>query len=180
MPAAFVPGVPGKQCDGEGGGERHVGRGGVGKSDNTGATGGDECAVEFTAGSKAAEEPVNGCDEQGGVEGSGQAGSLIGDAGHAERQHRLPVIQHWLFEPRFALQRGCNPIGAPEHFARHLRVAGFVGAEQAEGAEAIKEKEAAERYQQQHVGAISWIRPRIRSSHIHKFTPGAAGPAPTG
>ena len=152
----------------------------MGKTNNSGATGGDERAVEFTTGSKAAEEPVDGYDEQGGVESSGQAGCLIRDAGYTERQHRLPVIEHRLFEPRRALQRGCNPIGALEHFARHLRIAGFVGAEQAEGAEAIKEEESAERCQQQHVGAISWIRPRIRSLHSHKFTPGAAGPAPTG
>ena len=76
----------------------------------------------------------------------------------AERQHRLPVIQHWLFEPRFALQRRRNPIGAIKHFARHLRVAGFIGADQAKRPEAIEEKESAERRQQQNVGAGSRIR----------------------
>src|SRR5208282_1238597 len=163
VPAAFVPGVPGKQCDGKSGGERHVGRGGARKSNDAGATGRDEGAVQFTAGAEAAEEQVDGADEHGSVESGGQAGSLVADAGDTERQHRLPVIQYWLFEPRLALQRGRNPIGALEHFARYLRVAGFVGAKQAEGAETVEEKESAERHQQQHIGAGS----RIRSLLIH-------------
>src|SRR5580658_7619874 len=47
--AALVPGVPGEQSDGEAGGERHVGGGGVGETDYGRATGGDEGAIEFAA-----------------------------------------------------------------------------------------------------------------------------------
>ena len=162
--SAFVPGVPGKQCDGKAGGERHVGRGGVRKSNHTGATSRNERAVQFTARPEAAQEKINGGNQQGRVKGGGHARSPVADAGDTERQHRLPVIQHWLFQPRFALQRRSNPIGAFEHFARHLRIAWFVGAEQAESPETIEEKESAERHQQQQVGAISRIRSLIHLS----------------
>src|SRR5437899_208155 len=154
----FVPCVPAEQCDGESGGQRHVGRSGTCKSNDGGATSRDEGAVEFTAGSKPAEEEVDGCDEHGGVEGGGHAGGPVRNAEGAERQHRLPVVQHRLFQPRLALQRRRNPIGAIEHFARHLRVTWFVGAEQTERPEAIEEKKSGDRREQQQVGASAWIR----------------------
>jgi hypothetical protein len=165
-PAALVPRVPGEQGDGKAGGERHVGCGGMGKSDDSSATGSDECAVELATRAKSPEERINDCDQHGGVETGRHASRLIGHArGHAERQHRLPVIQHRLFEPRFALQGGRNPIRAIEHFARNLCVARFVGAEQSECPQSIEEKESAKRRQQQHIGAGSWIRSWIHWLH---------------
>ena len=142
-----------KQCDGKAGGQRHVGRRGVGKSNHGGATRGDQGAIEFTARPETAKKKVDGRDEHRCVERARQAGSPIADAGGTERHHRLPVIKDRLFEPRFALQRRGDPIGAIEHFARDLRVAGFVGADQSEGAESIEKKKSAERRQQQQVGA---------------------------
>src|SRR6266404_5827441 len=154
----FVPCIPAEQCDGECGGQRHVGRSGTRKSNDGGATSCDESAVEFTSGAETAEEEVDGCDEHGGVEGGGHAGSPVRNAEGTERQHRLPVIQRRLFQPRLALQRRRNPIGAIEHFARHLRVTWLVGAEKTERPEAIEEKKSAERREQQQVGASAWIR----------------------
>ncbi len=125
----------------------------MGKSNHASATGGDQSAIEFTARPETAKEKVDGRDQHRRVERDRQAGSPIADAESPERQHRLPVIQHRFFEPRFALQRRSNPIGAIEHFARDLRIAGFVGADQPEGAETIEKKESAKRGQQQQVGA---------------------------
>ena len=130
---------------------------GVGKSNDARATSGDQGSVEFTASTKAAEKKIDGGDEHGGVEGSRHTRSLVGDARHAEREHCLPVVQHWFLEPRLALQCGSNPVGAVKHFARHLRIAGFVGAKQAECPKSIEKKESAERRQQQQVGASSRI-----------------------
>src|SRR5713101_4157467 len=117
------------------------------KSDDGSATRRDQSAVKFTAGAEAAEEEVDRSNEHGGVKGCVQTRSQVGDTGDTEPQHRLPIIQHRFFEPRLALRRRSHPIGVVDHFARYFRVSGLVGAEQAKGAEAMEEKESAERHQ---------------------------------
>ena len=82
---AFVPRVPREQCDGKGGGERHVGRSGVGKNNDGGATGRDQGPIEFTARAEAAKKKVNCRDKESRVEGAGQARSLVGNAASTER-----------------------------------------------------------------------------------------------
>src|SRR5208282_626092 len=127
-------------------------------------TGRDERAVKLTAPPEAAQKKINGGNQENRVEGSGHTRSLVAHAGHTERHHRLPVIQHWLFQPRFAEQRRSNPIRASKHLPRHLRIARFVGAQKAEGPKAIEEKESGERHQQQQVSPISRIRSLIHLS----------------
>ncbi|HYU46152.1 MAG TPA: hypothetical protein VEK84_08255 [Terriglobales bacterium] len=60
---------------------------------------------------------------------------------------------------------------ALEHFSRHLGVARLIGAEQAEGTEAIEKKKSAERYQPQHFGA----RPHIHRLPYEILSPVGAG-----
>ncbi len=167
MPPAFVPAIPAEQCNRKAGGKWHVRSGGVGESNYGGATGGNKSAVKFAAGAEAPQEKINGCHEQGGIEGGGQTGSLVGDAKNAERQHGFPVIQHRFFQPRLALQSGRHPIGALKHFARHLRVTRLIGADQTKGSEPIEEKKSAKRNKQQYVGAASRTRFCLRSLRIH-------------
>jgi len=138
----------------------------VGESNYGGATGGNKSAVKFAAGAEAPQEKINGCHEQGGIEGGGQtaAWSVTPKTRNDSMasSNTAPV-----FPATPCLAKWRHPIGALKHFARHLRVTRLIGADQTKGSEPIEEKKSAKRNKQQYVGAASRTRFCLRSLRIH-------------
>src|SRR3984957_5564172 len=99
------------------------------------------------------EEKIYCDDEERGVDRRRDTRRHVAYAQHGVGQHRLPVIQRRLFEPRTASENGRDPVMPREHLARHLRVAGLVSPYQAELSQAVKEKKRTESSQQQGVCA---------------------------
>src|SRR5208282_1512688 len=76
---AFIPGIPAQQCYGKATGERHVSRGGVRKSNHTGATGCNQRTIKFTPRQEATKKEINDRDQHGRIERRRQTSSPVTD-----------------------------------------------------------------------------------------------------
>ena len=66
-----------------------------------------------------------------------------------------PVIKRRLFEPGLTIQNRSDPIAALQHFARDLRIAGLVSADQADHLKAGEKQESAECDKGENVGGTA-------------------------
>ena len=125
--------------NGEHGGEGHVGGGGVGEANHT--NGGWQEEQEPASGFGAVEaegEPSKGeCGEER-REGARKAGGDFADAKKFETERGAPIVERGLFKPRFAVEARGDPVAGFLHIAGDPGVAGFVGADEAKGAEIVK------------------------------------------
>src|SRR5208282_3448381 len=81
-----------------------------------------------------------------------QACGPIAHAEDAVGQHRLPVVERRLLQPRFASERGCNPVVARQHLVGDLSVARLISANQSKVREAEEKQEPAESGKQEPIG----------------------------
>src|ERR1019366_5981033 len=70
-------------------------------------------------------------------------------------QHGGPVIKRRLFKPGLTIQDRSDPIAALQHFARDLRIAGLVSADQADHLKAGEKQESAECDKSEKVGGTA-------------------------
>ena len=141
--AGLVPCVPAEQSDGQWRGHLHIGRGAAGKADDACAGDGDQRRVQVAAG---AESPHVQVDERHHDEGEGGRGQPGGPVVHAEvleDEHGPPVVERRLLQPGVAVEIGRDAGAQPalervrrvepvQHLVRDLRIAGLIGAHQAQ------------------------------------------------
>ena len=142
LAVGFVPRVPAEHADAEGRGQLHVGGGAARKAENRGAGGGDQRRVQLPSVAEAPDVQVDEHHQHEGEAGRGQTGGPVVDAKFAEGEHGAPVVEGRFFQPGMRPQNRSDVIATREHLARHLRVTGFVGADQAEAVAAEDRHEA--------------------------------------
>ena len=140
----LIPGVPAEQADAEGRGHLHVSGGAAGEADDAGAGDGDERGVEVAAAAESPHVQVNERHHDEGEGGRGQAGAPVVHAEVLKDEHGAPVVEGGLLKPGVAVEIGrdagaqtwplrvCGGVEADQHLVGDLRIAGLVGADQAE------------------------------------------------
>ena len=114
---------------------------------------GDQRSVQLHAAAEAARPDVDEEDQQRRKNRRRQARRRIAyAAGRLVCQHRAPVIERRLLQPGMAVENRSDPVVARQHFARDLRVAGLVGADQADNLQAEQKEESAEGDERESVG----------------------------
>src|SRR5262249_29972934 len=132
MSAAFLPGKPSEHGNRKSRGQGHVGRSCVSKANHAGGGGDHQSAIKFEARTKTAKEQIYGNHPQGSVEPRRNAHDPISNAKKTVRDHRLPIVENRLLQPRLSSKHWSNPVIAGKHFTRDLRVTRFVGSQQPE------------------------------------------------
>ena len=133
--------------DGQHAAEGHVRGGGVREADH--ADGGWKKEQEPARGLRAVEAQCEPGHRQRGKERGDRARQTSCGFTHAkefEAQRRAPVKERRLLEPRFAVEVGCDPVACLDHIASDPGVSGFVGADEADGAEMAEVADVESRY----------------------------------
>jgi len=122
--------------DGEHAAEGHVCGGGVGEADH--ADGGRQKEQEPARGLRAVEAKSEASHRERSEEGGDCAGQASRGFAHAEEfeaQRAAPIVERWLFEPRFSIQARGYPVAGFGHVARDPGVTWLIGTDEADGAE---------------------------------------------
>jgi hypothetical protein len=125
--------------DRERAGKGHIRGSGVRKADHADSGGKkkEQPARGFSA-VAAPGEPGHGQRGEKRSDGAGETRGSFADAEEFEAEGGAPVIEDRLFEPRFAIETGSDPIAGFGHVPGDPGVAGFVRSSKADGAKFVE------------------------------------------
>ncbi len=128
----LIPGIPAEHADAEGRRHLHIGRCAAGKADDAGARSGNQSGIQLASRAEAAHMQINQGDQDESKTGGREPRRPVVDPELQKGEHGAPVVERGFFQPGMAPKNGSDVVVAEQHLAGNLRVAGLVGANQAE------------------------------------------------